>query len=197
MADSKHAANSTTVIKNLIQITTKYKTGRKEVIHIWDIVPHPKNRGGAPCTSSRCRQLSGDIVSIGFLDSEARHNSWAVESPPVAGSSNDDMGRSSVTTEEAPTVVGGNTATKTKFQEVFEAMHMSDPDIAKTWGSHTNASYGGFSHNHLILGCRNIQAGMPGCECTAKDVAQDPAGECKCQNKPILEKIMDPQNNSA
>ena len=171
MADSKHAANSTTVINKAIEMIAKYKVGRKEVLHIWNIVPNPKNRGGAPCTSVRCRQLSGDISSIGFLDSEARHNSWAVESPPCAGSSCDDSGRSSVATEEAPTVVGGTTATKTKFQEVFESMHMSDPDIAKTWGSHTNAFYGGLSHNHLLLLCRNIQAGMPGCECTAQELA--------------------------
>ena len=134
MADSKHAANSTTAIKKFLQITAKYKVGRKEVLHIWNIVPHPKNRGGAPCTSVRCRQLGGDIASIGFLEAEAKHNSWAVESPPLAGSSCDDSGRSSVTTEEAPTVVGGTTATKTEFQEVFESMHMSDPDIAKTLG---------------------------------------------------------------
>ena len=101
-----------------------------------------------------------------------------------------------MTTEEAPTVVGGTTATKTKSQEGFESMHMSDPDIAKTWGSHTNASYGGLSHNHLILACRNIQAGMPGCECTAQQLAKNPEGQCKCNNKPILEETPGPKNDS-
>ena len=70
------------VIKASLAYRAKYKSKRhrpKMVLQSWQIVPHPKNRGGEPIRTLRTKTLAGDIVYNGYDPTEATVDSVVVE----------------------------------------------------------------------------------------------------------------------
>ena len=70
------------VIKQSLAYRAKYKSKRnppRMVLKCWQIVPHPKNRGGEPIRTSRTKTLAGDITYNGYDPTEATVDSVVVE----------------------------------------------------------------------------------------------------------------------
>ena len=150
------------VIKQSLAYRAKYKSKRnppRMVLHCWQIVPHPKNRGGEPIRTTRTKTLAGDIAYNGYDPTEATVDSVVVE-------------------------VGLDASKQplNKFREHFHAHqkldmdHYFDPDCV--------ILFAGLSHNSKNLCERNIQHGMPGCSCDPVATTLD---NCNCCAKPILE----------
>ena len=150
------------VIKQSLAYRAKYISKRnlpRMVLKCWQIVPHPKNRGGEPIRTSRTKTLAGDIAYNGYDPTEATVDSVVVE-------------------------VGLDASKQplNKFREHFHAHqkldmdHYFDPDCV--------ILYAGLSHNSKNLCERNIQHGMPGCSCEPVATTLD---KCNCYAKPILE----------
>ena len=75
-------APDTKVIKASLAYRAKYKSKRQAPrlnLHAWQIVPHPKNRGGEPIRTLRTKTLAGDIVYNGYDPTEATVDSVVVE----------------------------------------------------------------------------------------------------------------------
>ena len=70
------------VIKASLAYRAKYKSKRQNprlTLYAWQIVPHPKNRGGEPIRTSRTKTLAGDRTYNGYDPTEATVDSVVVE----------------------------------------------------------------------------------------------------------------------
>ena len=82
------------VIKECLAFRAKYVTKRqapRQNLHCWQILPHPKNRGGEPIRATRTRALTIDMLESGFDPTETTVDSIAVEVNV------DDMGKPATT----------------------------------------------------------------------------------------------------
>lgn len=159
----KPASDSNQLIKQAIALRAKYRLGQGDAPTYKTlapalVVPHFRNRGGDPVKSLRTRQLSGIIANDGCDSTEACSNAVAVAEAEQ-----------------------GSALSQRSFQKRFEVDVQADPDmVAQPHG--INASAGSLAHGHLNCMMRNMLAGKKGCECQEGD------SECKCANKPILNK---------
>ena len=131
------------VIKASLAYRAKYKSKRhrpKMVLQSWQIVPHPKNRGGEPIRTLRTKTLAGDIVYNGYDPTEATVDSVVVE----------------VGLDSSKNPLNDF---RQHFHEnqKFDTDHYYDPDFV--------IEFAGLSHNSKNLCERNIKHGMPGCNC--------------------------------
>ena len=155
------------LIKQSIAYRAKYRKGQGPQPYIQTFspalaVPHPKNRGGDPVVSKRCKQLSGHITTEGHDPVEAASSAVAVEAHAWK-----------------PAPVWGS------FQKHFTLqVKGKDLDMAEMV-SGIQAVIGTLSHSHNNCLSRNIASGQLGCDCGAFSRG-DGATKCICLCKPIL-----------
>ena len=72
----------TKVIKAGLAYRAKYQSKRqanRQNLRCWQVVPHPKNRGGDVIRVVRTKCLTGDILNSGYCPTEATVDLVAVE----------------------------------------------------------------------------------------------------------------------
>ena len=64
----------TQIIKESLAYRAKYVVAEERLLNIFQVVPHPQNRGGDPIKQKRCKELSAKLVKDGVDPVEANMN---------------------------------------------------------------------------------------------------------------------------
>ena len=160
MADEQ----SRQIIKQSIAFRARFRVESKKVVVPFQIVPHPRNRGGDAVKSLRTRQLIYDIKIDGYDPFDANSNGVLVEEKPV--------------------VAGGSNRA---IQDSFAKQITVDPDMALENALGEPARYGSLSHSHLNCSFRNILGKKQGCECSGTRGGGADRAKCDCKVSSLLD----------